>query len=180
MVVTADHGQSLGQNDWLGHTTTADVNLAIPLIMRFPAGIAAPGRVPGVVSSVDIMPTVLARFESPAREVFSAQSVGEDLLSGRYQRNNAAAVQLTRKRKGEQLSLRQGPWKLTRAEGGVTLHNLELDPLEQEDIADQQPERLNALYLDLRGIVGDQILKAPDELSPTVRAELEALGYVPE
>lgn len=180
VVVTADHGQSLGQNDWLGHTTTSEVNLAVPLIMRFPEGIAAPARVNAVVSSIDIMPTVLARFASPAQERFSAQAVGEDLLSGGYARNNAAGEQLARKAERDQLSLRQGSWKLSKVDGGLTLHDLELDPLEREDIAEREPERVDALNRDLQRILGDRGTRAATEITPKVRAELEALGYAPE
>ena len=64
VVVTADHGQSLGQHDWLPHGRITNDNLQVPLIVRFPPGVVrAPLRVARVTSLVDVLPTVLARFD---------------------------------------------------------------------------------------------------------------------
>ena len=73
VVVTADHGQSLGQHDWLPHGRITDDNLRVPLIVRFPPGVVrAPVRVARVVSLVDVLPTVLARFDGEASRRFLA------------------------------------------------------------------------------------------------------------
>lgn len=176
IVVGGDHGQSLGQHDWLGHVTVTEVNLAVPLIMRFPPGMVEPKTIKRVVSNVDVMTTVLSRFKSSAGEALAAQAAGEDLLSGHYTRNNAAAVQLHPD--DIHLTLRQGSFKLTKKNSDLTLHDLAADPLEIRDIAGLEPGKVNALYKDLMSSVGEQAQKAPEDLPDTVREELEALGYI--
>ena len=84
VVVTADHGQSLGQHDWLPHGRITNDNLQVPLIIRFPPGVVrAPSRVGHVTSLVDVLPTVLARFDGEASRRFLEQAEGEDALAGR-------------------------------------------------------------------------------------------------
>ena len=100
-MVTADHGQSLGQHDWLPHGRITNDNLQVPLIVRFPPGtVAAPLRIPRVVSLVDVLPTVLARFEGEATRGFLEQVEGEDTLAGAAPRGWALAQRTSRERAG--------------------------------------------------------------------------------
>lgn len=63
VVLTADHGEELGEHGWVGHaTTTHDGNvwdevLHIPLIIRVPGGTLT-GRTDALAQSVDLMPTL--------------------------------------------------------------------------------------------------------------------------
>jgi arylsulfatase len=92
VVVTADHGQSLGQHDWLPHGRITNDNLQVPLIIHFPAGVVrAPLRVAHVTSLVDVLPTVLARFDGEASRRFLEQAEGEDALAGAPPRGWALA-----------------------------------------------------------------------------------------
>jgi arylsulfatase A-like enzyme len=60
VILHADHGQSLGENDYVGHGLNLyQATLRIPLIMRWPGRIPAGVRVRGWVENVDIFPTVL-------------------------------------------------------------------------------------------------------------------------
>jgi len=62
MVVTSDHGVSLGQNHRISHTGAPfDHLLKVPLIFVFPGlDQEAGGRVEGIVESIDIAPTMLS------------------------------------------------------------------------------------------------------------------------
>ncbi len=60
VILHADHGQSLGENEYVGHGQNLyQATLRIPLIMRWPGHIPAGVRVRGWVENVDIFPTVL-------------------------------------------------------------------------------------------------------------------------
>jgi arylsulfatase A-like enzyme len=61
VVVTADHGESLGEHDlWFQHGWYVyDDTVRVPLLVRAPNGTLAPRRVGASVSLVDLMPTVL-------------------------------------------------------------------------------------------------------------------------
>src|SRR5262245_1664861 len=60
VVLLADHGESLGENDyWFGHgEDLTEALVRVPLLLRVPG--RAPGERPDVVSLVDLRPTLLA------------------------------------------------------------------------------------------------------------------------
>ena len=60
LVLTADHGESLGENGYVGHGRRLDDNIVrVPLILRYPERIPAGKVVAENVSLLDIAPTVL-------------------------------------------------------------------------------------------------------------------------
>jgi arylsulfatase A-like enzyme len=60
VVLTADHGESLGQHGYVGHGRHLyDGIVRVPLIMRYPAKIPAGKVITQRVTSLDITPTVL-------------------------------------------------------------------------------------------------------------------------
>ncbi|MBK7977355.1 MAG: sulfatase-like hydrolase/transferase [Deltaproteobacteria bacterium] len=70
IVVTADHGESLGEGDvWFSHGERLDDPQArVPLVVKLPAGAArvrAGTRVAEPVSAVDVAPTILAAVGAP-------------------------------------------------------------------------------------------------------------------
>ncbi len=60
IVLTSDHGESLGEEGFVKHATLHDNNLLVPLIMALPNGDGAGSVVDAQVSTVDIVPTMLA------------------------------------------------------------------------------------------------------------------------
>ena len=140
LVLTSDHGEALAGDHgyYFCHQTglTQD-QVHVPLLLRYP-GCAAGTRRAEPVSLVDVLPTVLARLgvaDDGARD-------GADLLadSGR-----AVASQSP-----SQMSLREGPWKLTvDADGAALLVNLDDDPGETDDLSARHPERVTAMRQEL-------------------------------
>lgn len=59
VVVTSDHGESLGEGGLWEHNWMVQSNLRIPLVMRFPPALPQGLRVSARVDSIDLMPTVL-------------------------------------------------------------------------------------------------------------------------
>jgi hypothetical protein len=60
IIVTADHGESLGEHGVYGHGAEAyDDAIKVPFLIKFPAGSAKTGRIEAQVRHIDIMPTVL-------------------------------------------------------------------------------------------------------------------------
>jgi arylsulfatase A-like enzyme len=193
VVVTADHGQSLGQNDWLPHGRITDDNLHVPLIVRFPPGVVpVPLRVSSVISLVDVLPTVLARFESAASRRFLEQAEGQDVLAGEPLRGWALAQRTSRRRagweRGEEYALVGDRFKLVRRAGGEDeLYDLVADPGERADVGAQQAqakaELRRALGEALRrrvaspavdGAADDEESSPPDEHVDALRS----LGYI--
>jgi hypothetical protein len=66
VILHADHGQNLGEHDYVGHTLRLDeVAVRIPLIVRYPAAVPAGLRRHDVARNVDILPTVLDAWQTP-------------------------------------------------------------------------------------------------------------------
>ena len=59
-VITADHGQSLGEHDLRGHTTILyEQTLHIPLVIRFPGGMNGGRSIDMMTRSTDLLPTLM-------------------------------------------------------------------------------------------------------------------------
>src|SRR5262249_34924003 len=67
-VVTADHGESLGQHDEETHSYTVyDSALHVPLIVAAPGALPAGSRVDTTVASIDVVPTLLDLLDLPKK-----------------------------------------------------------------------------------------------------------------
>ncbi len=183
VLIVGDHGHGLGQHDYLSHGLAWDEHLRVPLLVR------APGVEPGVVetlcSTIDLVPTVLARAPGFAAAAFSAQLRGRDLLSPDLEPRplvaNSAAQRPT-------LSLTTSRWKLVRfIDGTHELFDLEADPHERTDVAVAN----GALVQELSRVLLEEIDRqkrrrelhrhgagaSSGEIDPDVLEELRALGY---
>ena len=76
VVLHADHGQSLGDHDYVGHGLDLyDVSVRIPLIVRYPRTFPKGSRRADLVSNVDIMPTILDVLGLPAPPSVTGRSL---------------------------------------------------------------------------------------------------------
>jgi len=82
VIVTSDHGESLGELGLWEHNHMVNTNLRVPLVMRLPRGLPAGKRVGAIVDSIDVFPTVcdLLGLELPAVEDDYARVDGTSLL----------------------------------------------------------------------------------------------------
>ena len=189
VAVTGDHGQSLGQHDWLDHGRITNDNVLAPLAIRFPAGVVPqPSRVPQVVSLVDLMPTLLARLDGREVERFLEGAEGRDVFSGSFRRPFAFSQRSVRARDwepGRVYSVQTANWKLFhRTEAGDLLFDLAADPGEREDVLAEHPRVAAALRREL-----DRVLARGPTFDPRSntarpvpgdahREALRELGYV--
>jgi arylsulfatase A-like enzyme len=60
LILTSDHGESLGEHGRMSHTWLDEANLRVPLLVGWPDHWGSGRRVPDLVSLVDVFPTVLA------------------------------------------------------------------------------------------------------------------------
>jgi hypothetical protein len=74
VLIFADHGESLGENNRFGHHVSLDASIIdIPLVMSYPGVVAR--SVTGVVGIADITPTVLEFAGLPAQDDLAARSL---------------------------------------------------------------------------------------------------------
>jgi arylsulfatase A-like enzyme len=180
VVVTADHGELLGEHALWGHGfTLSQEELRVPLLIKFPAGDRRRGRRRERAQLTDVLPTVLARVGLP---------VPTDVQGGvlpRVAHPVVAELQMTPpvSDRGSFRALYEGSWKYVEISGGATmLYDLAADPREHDDRSRREASRAEAMggrlgaYLDALQRTSPD---APDHaVDPdTVRA-LEALGYL--
>ncbi len=182
IVVTGDHGESLGEHQEQQHGFFVyDAVTQVPLV------ITGPGISPRVVSDqvriVDVMPTVLeAVGVTTPRNVQGVSLLpaarGErlDLLAlaeSWYPRYHYGWSELT--------AVRDGRYKFIAAPRRE-LYDLQNDPAEQKNLAGENPQRADALERALRDMTattaGAAKPRAPQEVDPEVEERLRALGYV--
>jgi len=145
IVVTADHGESFGERNLIEHGTSVyQEQVHVPLIVKFP-GTNTQAVNNNVVSSVDVMPTILhaAGFPVPAglqgrlltetaklpRMVYSESFPNPDWdsLTARFRRTETAVF--------------SDSFKLIHSETGKTeLFDIVADPQERNDLRQSRPE----------------------------------------
>ena len=180
VVLTADHGHSLGEHDYYYHhgELLYDISVSIPLVLRFPGRVPAGEVIEEQARIIDVMPTILSLL-MPRRALEAIDGV--DALHHRpgpafleadplsFPENRARTVdgQL-----GIPRAVRDGRWKLIvtpRRGGGIwELYDLAADPGERHDLiaaGGELPSLVPELLADLaRGVPADE------------RRALEAIG----
>jgi arylsulfatase A-like enzyme len=133
--------------------TTYEGGVRVPFIVRWPARIE-PGRVSAdIVSTVDLLPTFLA---ASGTDLPHQPLDGLDLtpfLSGASEQSPRDDFYYFYNRRLE--GVRSGPWKL-RTLDGIELFNLELDPSERYNRAEDRPEVVKELS-DLMAVMRSEV-----------------------
>jgi len=81
IVVTADHGEGLGQHNWMGHGMYLyQEQTHTPLMMSLPKVIPSGVKVKSVVRSIDIAPTILDILGIQREEQFEGESLFPAIL----------------------------------------------------------------------------------------------------
>ena len=154
VLVTADHGEALGDHGHPYHSTDLYNSQ-----MRVPLVVAGPGirtqAIPETVSLVDLVPTIveLAGFEPPRGASIDGRSLAP-LLAG-TQRSQPetgtafAAMIKDRSNPGGVTAVVKGRWKLLDLGGALELYDIYADPHELANLVGERPE----LVQDLRALL---------------------------
>lgn len=141
IIFTADHGEMMGERGMWFKQHFFEWAARIPLVMHWPKK-WTPARIDKNVSLLDLMPTLLDAAHGTAYEDLAEPLDGQSLIPalegdpsglGDVAISEFAADGST----GPSRMVKKGPWKFMYLEGvDVRLYNLDADPLEQSDLAD--------------------------------------------
>jgi arylsulfatase A-like enzyme len=151
IALNGDHGETLYDHEcWFDHHGLYDPTLHVPLIVRYPEKVPAGRRVSGYSLHKDLVPTLLELAGIEAETAFDGKSL-LPMISGEVasQPGEFYITECTWMRKH---GWRTPQWKLILAlepdfhfKPAVELYNLIEDPLENNNVADSQPEVVAAL-----------------------------------
>ena len=170
IIVSSDHGESMGEHDvYFDHASVHEHTARVPLIICHPE-IAGGKRVEALVQQFDVVPTIFEWLEVEPPEGLQGNSLNP-LLRGETTDHydavftNQGLWQATR-------MIRTRQWKLIRTiDPGLWAHrpctelyDLERDPKEERNVAEERPEMVDQLELRLDRWVEEELGSRPDPL----------------
>jgi arylsulfatase A-like enzyme len=165
VVFTADHGDLHYSHGKQYKNQPEDESLHVPLIMRMPGAIKAGQQVETLVSSVDLMPTVLSLCGLPVPRSCS----GTDKSAAAREGKDPGNISVYAERGPQWRAVIKGGHKLIVRSGGkpAQLYDLEKDPYEMKNLLDDPARKkiLNEMvaeYEAWKKRTGDPFPKAPE------------------
>ncbi len=160
VIVTADHGENLGEHGQFAHVFDIhDTLLHVPLIVRVPAGGPAGTQREDVVTLLDLFPTILGScgvdhdYRGPGRDLFTAPArTSDDVVMAEYyyprqvlSTLDPEALKLNLERfipfMRRLRAVRDGRFKLIWGSSGHSeLYDIERDPEERDNLLSREPD----------------------------------------
>lgn len=158
VIITADHGENFGEHRKIDHLYDIHRPLThVPLIVRFPEAFSPGERVGRIVETIDIFPTLLDLLSIDFREKEELQGhslLDKDRPSLAF---SEASLKMTfhhiseiirdlpgvdpKRLGGEWKSVHAGDYEYVHHETGQYLYNLLDDPLEENNLIDEDPAK---------------------------------------
>ena len=182
IVLLSDHGEGLGDHGEQEHGLFVyDEAIHVPLIIKQEGNAGAGRRVADLVQHIDLVPTILDLVKAPGAGNLRGRSL-KPVLEGTgtlppptiysealYARYHFGWSELT--------ALTDERYRYIKAPR-EELYDLERDPHERTNIAEERPQPRQALRSALDRVAAAATIQAPSAVSADARERLQALGYV--
>jgi arylsulfatase A-like enzyme/Tfp pilus assembly protein PilF len=181
IVLLSDHGEGLGDHGEQEHGLFLyRETMRVPLMIKLPGQRQRGRRVPTPVQHIDLVPTILDLTRLTPRSDLRGRSL-RPLFSGGTISDQGiyaeAMYPLFHFGWSELYSLTDGRYAFMRAPRDE-LYDLARDPEEKQNLAGNRAATHAAMRGALAKVMTNAATDAPGEVSPDVRARLQALGYV--
>jgi arylsulfatase A-like enzyme/uncharacterized membrane protein YbhN (UPF0104 family) len=185
IIVTSDHGEEFNEHGGFWHGTTLyDEQVRVPLLVKLPQSRRGGTVVRHWVQSIDLMPTVLKLVDAPVPEGVQ----GGDLFTGTdvvyaEESHEGNLLESVRELDGtDEFKLITANRDNPRGLAPIELYRVDLDPDEQENLAQSSPDEVRMAtkaLLEQRALAHEDAVVADSvELDEDVAAHLEAIGYI--
>jgi arylsulfatase A-like enzyme len=183
IIVTSDHGEAFGEKSLLGHGVSVYQNqIHVPLIIKYPE-IAVNRRLNQLVSSIDIMPTILNILDRKQPDMVHGCSLenitqlpDRVIMSAHY--SNERILQLHPRFARVERALFSGKLKLIKSTGGkLELYDCWEDPNEEIDIIRKSSKSRELQERLDKWLEEFEELPSPP-LNKKMLEQLKSLGYI--
>jgi len=165
IVVTADHGELLGDHGEVGHMGRMlyEGLIKVPLVVKYPGADRQKGRIDTPVQVVDVTPTALeeagaakpAGLQGEHLTAVTHPTVAEEEINPFLVEDYGDVYDRAMR------VVFDGRYKLiTTSRGEKMLFDLSVDPREQHDIASSEPERVDAMAKHLGAVTESRVAAA--------------------
>lgn len=190
IVLTSDHGESLGEHDmYFVHTGLYEPTVHVPLITYFPGSGRQGVDVREVVELVDVLPTVLEYLEVPVPQnirghslwpLINGEVAPERIAMSEHAGRNLVALRSERFKYVRHLRTLHVQPSYPFVDGREELYDLRSDPLERFDLASARPDVIRVFRGDLERRRKDRqdLARGTAEVSRETEDILRSLGYV--
>jgi arylsulfatase A-like enzyme/predicted Zn-dependent protease len=182
IVLLSDHGEGLGDHGEQEHGLFVyDEAIHVPLVIKQESNAGAGRRVADVVQHIDIVPTILDLVKAPSAGNLRGRSLKPLLDGARHLPEQAVYSEAMYSRYhfgwSELTALTDDRFRYIKAPT-EELYDLQRDPHERTNLADERPPARQALRGALDRLIAGQTLHVPSDVPADARERLQALGYV--
>ncbi|RLE41623.1 hypothetical protein DRJ48_05190 [Candidatus Woesearchaeota archaeon] len=166
IIVSADHGESLGEHNIIDHNNLYYVTLHTPLIVHFPSN---EHKVIGYpVMNVDIFPTIISLLNISTNFTLKGKNLFDSNRTDYFQYAEYS---------NERWTIKYGAYKLIHKNNESMLFNVEEDPAEQHNLLVLNPKQYSNLTNMFIGL-HDNLSRDRETTNFNILAKLRALGYI--
>jgi arylsulfatase A-like enzyme len=181
IIVTADHGELLGEHGLHGHGAyLTQEEIHIPFIVKEPRGEREPARLSTRVQLVDILPTICERLNlslPSGVQGTSLENMAHPVIAEVYPYGFNSED-------GDWQVIYDGDHKLAwNSKGSHKLFNLRTDPAENYNVLEREPELAQSLMKKLKDYLGSlpkppKIDQGDIQIDEETLRTLKSMGYV--
>ncbi len=187
IVLTADHGQSISEHNYMGHSTELFGEIVrVPLIIHYPYRFEPGIEIAHLARSIDIMPTILDILDIDHSETGQGRSL-LPLIEISWSKDTDPQVYLEtlhpQIKKNRLFGIVSGDYKYIRSLEGdrEELYRITSDPGETNNLAESETARRDSLRAELMSLMEEMETHAASREIPLDRETTEAmkaLGYI--
>lgn len=186
VIFTADHGENLGEHHYITHGHPYEKGLHIPLMFHFPDEKGAGIRVDSLVELTDLLPTLMEMLDVPIPDGINGMSfldILDDPENATVEDGRAFSLATGGWNENDErtYSLFDGRYRLTENiiwSDESLLYDILFDPLEENDIASENPELAEAHLAIIEALAAEAGPDVEQEMDTETRELLESLGYI--
>ena len=160
VIITSDHGEQLGQHNYFLHYKVIEGDIHVPIILYSPSLKEKGKTIEGFVQHIDIAPTIFSYLDIEKPPYLEGISLF-DIMNGNKETREKIFIE-----GHEYRAVIDKKWKYIRSylKAEEELYNLEIDPMEEINLAERENKRLKKMRTTVDRWVRENLKREPDPL----------------